>query len=71
MPIREDLKDKTIDTNQSNSQLENQGESKNEKTENGENQIEKENNKQEYREKIKSSYGIKKYKIQEVIKLRK
>ena len=66
--IREDLKDKTIDANQSRSQLENQVESKNEKTEDGENQIEKENNKQEYREKIKSSYGIKRYKIQEVIK---
>ena len=33
-----------------------------------ENQIEKNNNKQEYREKVKSSFGIKKYKIQEVIK---
>ena len=66
--IRENLKDKTIDTNQSNSQLENQSESKSEKTEDNENQIEKENNKQEYREKIKSSYGIKRYKIQEVIK---
>ena len=66
--IREELKDKTIDANQSRSQLENQVESKNEKTEDGENQIEKENNKQEYREKVKSSYGIKRYKIQEVIK---
>ena len=66
--IREDLKDKTIDTNQSNSQLENQIENKNEKTQDNENQIEKENNKHEYREKIKSSYGIKRYKIQEVIK---
>ena len=66
--IRENLKDKTIDANQSNSQLENQSESKSEKTEDNENQIEKENNKQEYREKIKSSYGIKRYKIQEVIK---
>ena len=28
----------------------------------------KENNKQEYREKVKSSFGIKRYKIQEVIK---
>ena len=32
------------------------------------NQIEKGNNKQEYREKVKSSFGIKRYKIQEVIK---
>ena len=30
--------------------------------------IEKENNKQEYRDKVKSSFGIKRYKIQEVIK---
>ena len=66
--IREDLKDKTIDTNQSNSQLENQVENKNDKIQNSENLIEKENNKHEYREKIKSSYGIKRYKIQEVIK---
>ncbi len=66
--IREDLKDKTIDTNQNNSQSENQSENKSEKTEDNESQIEKENNKQEYREKIKSSYGIKRYKIQEVIK---
>jgi ribonuclease E len=66
--IREDLKDKTNDTNQSNSQSENQSESKSEKSEDNENQIEKENNKKEYREKIKSSYGIKRYKIQEVIK---
>ena len=28
----------------------------------------KKNNKQEYREKVKSSFGIKRYKIQEVIK---
>ena len=62
--IREELKDKTIDTNQESSQPEN----KEEKTDENENQIEKENKKQEYREKVKSSYGIKKYKIQEVIK---
>ena len=62
--IREDLKDKTIDTNQENSQSEN----KDEKSDEDENQIEKESNKQEYREKVKSSYGIKRYKIQEVIK---
>ena len=60
--IREELKDKTIDANQENSQLENKDEK------NDENQIEKENKKQEYREKVKSSYGIKRYKIQEVIK---
>ena len=39
-----------------------------EKVENSENQFEKDNNKQDYREKVKSSFGIKRYKIQEVIK---
>ena len=69
--IREELKDKPIETNQDNSQLDNQVEAldnKDEKIENNENQIIKENNKQEYREKVKSSFGIKRYKIQEVIK---
>ena len=66
--IREDLKDKTIETNQSNSQADNLIEIKDEKTEDNENQVRKDNNKQEYREKIKSSFGIKRYKIQEVIK---
>ena len=62
--IREELKDKPIDSNQDSLQ----NEIKDEKTENNENQIEKENTKQEYREKVKSSFGIKRYKIQEVIK---
>ena len=62
--IREELKDKTIDASQENSQSEN----KDEKNDENENQIEKESKKQEYREKVKSSYGIKRYKIQEVIK---
>ncbi len=61
--IREDLKDKTIETGQENLQSENIA-----KTENNENQLEKDSNKQEYREKVKSSFGIKRYKIQEVIK---
>ena len=64
--IREELKDKTVENNQINPQPENFSESKDEK--NDENQFEKENNKQEYREKVKSSFGIKRYKIQEVIK---
>ena len=38
------------------------------KNDESENQIDKENNKQAYREKVKSSFGIKRYKIQEVIK---
>ena len=66
--IREDLKDKTIETNQSNSQADNLIEIKDEKNDDNENQFRKDNNKQEYREKIKSSFGIKRYKIQEVIK---
>ena len=61
--IREELKDKAIDTNQSNLQLENQSEIKNEKNEDNENHIEKEKSKNEYREKVKSSYSIKRYKI--------
>ncbi len=62
--IREELKVKTIETNQDTSQNEN----KDDKIEINEPQNDKENTKQEYREKIKSSYGIKRYKIQEVIK---
>ena len=66
--IREELKDKTIENNQDNLQTENQIENNDEKTVNSENQIEKVNKKQEYRDKVKSSYGIRRYKIQEVIK---
>ena len=51
--IREELKDKTIDTNQDNSQIE----TKYDKNEENESQIEKDNKKQEYREKVKSSFG--------------
>ena len=66
--IREDLKDKTVETTQENPTSENLSETKSEKNDTNENQIEKENNKQEYRDKVKSSFGIKRYKIQEVIK---
>ena len=66
--IREELKDKTIDISQDSLQSDNQTDNKEEKPENNENQIEKDNKKQEYREKVKSSFGIKRYKIQEVIK---
>ena len=58
--IREELKDKTLDSNQDNLQAETNIENKNEKNEETENLTEKENKKQEYREKVKSSYGIKK-----------
>ena len=67
--IREDLKDKTINPNQDSLQIEEHSENyKEEKSDNSENQIDKENKKLEYREKVKSSFGIKRYKIQEVIK---
>ena len=67
--IREELKDKTIEVNQDNSQSDSQSEIKEEKNDdNNDNQIEKENKKLEHREKVKSSFGIKRYKIQEVIK---
>jgi ribonuclease E len=68
--IREELKDKTAEGNQESLQTEIDTDNKVEKSDNdnNENQIEKENKKQEYRDKIKSSFGIKRYRIQEVIK---
>jgi ribonuclease E len=69
--IREELKDKTIDSNQEIPQSEVISDNNNrndKKIDNNENQIEKDEKKQEYREKVKSSFGIKRYKIQEVIK---
>ena len=66
--IREELKDKPIETNQDSLQTENISEDKNEKNDNNENHAVKDNNKQEYRDKVKSSFGIRRYKIQEVIK---
>ena len=67
--IREELKDNTIEVNQDNLHSESQSDSdKNEKNDESENQIEKNNKKQEYREKVKSSFGIRRYRIQEVIK---
>ncbi len=66
--IREELKDKPVDNGQDNLQSDGLSISKDEKNESNENIIEKENSKKEYREKVKSSFGIKRYKIQEVIK---
>ena len=67
--IREELKDKTIDANQDlQSEIQAENENKLEKNEENENQDNQENKKLEYREKVKSSFGIKRYKIQEVIK---
>ncbi len=62
--IREELKNKPIDPNQENLQSEN----KVEKIDENDNQIDKDNNKEDYRDKVKTSFGIKRYKIQEVIK---
>jgi ribonuclease E len=65
--IREDLKDKTVEINQDGIQT-GTSENKDETKQIGEEHSENFNKKQDYREKIKTSYGIKKYKIQEVIK---
>ena len=70
--IREDLKNKTEEINQENSSEEIEIENNQKlKQENLENNISIKNNeveKKEYREEVKSSFGIKRYKIQEVIK---
>ena len=66
--IREDLKDKTVEINQDATQTEiSDNDNKEEKIQIVEEHSENINKKQDYREKIKTSYGIKKYKIQEVI----
>jgi len=66
--IREELKEKNIDINHDNLLSENNNEAKEEKLQNiDESKINSEK-KQDYREKVKSSFGIKRYKIQEVIK---
>ena len=62
--IREELKDKNIEANHSNLTSDN----KEEKSQANEAQSENLEQKQDYHEKAKKSYGIKKYKIQEVIK---
>ena len=66
--IREDLKDSATEISQDNSQIESSPLNGEEKNLDNDNQNEKENKKKNYREVVKSSYGIKKYKIQEVIK---
>ena len=68
--IREELKEKTTEIGQDNLLTENQSENENkiEKTKQSEIHSEEGNKKKEYREKVKSSFGIKRYKIQEVIK---
>ncbi len=64
--IREELKDKTIDINQENLQSEKKIE--NDQINYDEPLGENFEKKQNFQQKVKSSYGIKKYKIQEVIK---
>ena len=68
--IREELKEKNLEISQDNLLSENPSENgnKDEKTNQNGINIEEGNKKQEYREKVKSSFGIKRYKIQEVIK---
>ena len=66
--IREELKEKTIDINHDNLQSENNDEVKDEKLQNIDEPQIINDKKQGYREKVKSSFGIKRYKIQEVIK---
>ena len=66
--IREELKDKTTVNQNDNIQADSDLENKDENSDSREVQLNKENKKQEYREKVKSSFGIKRYKIQEVIK---
>ena len=70
--IREELKDKTVEINQEISSQENQEtslqENKEEKNQQNIDQTENIEKKINYREKVKSSFGIKRYKIQEVIK---
>ena len=68
--IREELKDKTIEINHDNQQLENasEEETKKEKIENIVEQDSSNNKRLDYREKVKFSFGLKRYKIQEVIK---
>ena len=66
--IRENLKDKAADGNNENSQDEIALEDNGTKIEENNSQDEKENKQKNYREEVKTSFGIKRYKIQEVIK---
>ncbi len=68
--IREELKKKALDINQENNSQELPQTHSEENLKEEENPIQKNNEveKKEYREEIKSSFGIKRYKIQEVIK---
>ena len=66
--IRENLKNKALEENLENKNNENQNE-KPERENDDKNVVKtEEEEKKEYREELKTSYGLKKYKIQEVIK---
>ena len=65
---REELKNKTVDINNENLQTENITEIKKEINDGNQDQNKKVDQKQAYREEVKLSFGIKRYKIQEVIK---
>ena len=66
--IRESLKNKTLENNQENLKINSNLIEDNNKDEVNENLKNEEIKKKDYREEVKSSYGIKRYKIQEVIK---
>ncbi|MDC1212171.1 Rne/Rng family ribonuclease [Pelagibacteraceae bacterium] len=66
--IREDLKDTSTDAVLENSQTETIDNDAEEKTKENSSDDAKYNKKNDYREKVKSSFGIKRYRIQEVIK---
>jgi ribonuclease E len=66
--IREELKDKALDINVENSQIESAANQEEDKIKEDNSNSDKENKKKDYRDKVKSSFGIKRYKIQEVIK---
>ena len=66
--IREQLKEKNIEINQDVLNSDNISDSKDEKNQNIDDQNINEGKKQDFHEKVKSSLGIKRYKIQEVIK---
>ena len=66
--IREQLKEKTVEINQDSFSSNDFHENKDEKTKNNVEQNLNEDQQIDYREKVKSSFGLKRYKIQEVIK---
>jgi len=66
--IRENLKDKAVDTFQENNQTEKPNDDFSESPKERDLDESKENKKNNYREEVKSSFGVKRYRIQEVIK---